>query len=203
VRCTSTCAKNVRVRRFLIFASICCAPVTFAQRAAVRDGNIVFVDHAGHERQITNTGKDYEPSLSANGESVVFVRQTKVASYPSQPKEMQVLESELWLADTSGRQQPRAIFHGFVMPPDGRPLTSFFGPQVSPDGRYVYFLAEFSATSHALCRWRDRISSADHWFTQRADHCVDSDATQDVRARLFVPLLSARTRWSQSRPDCG
>jgi hypothetical protein len=65
---------------------------------------------------------------------------------------MEVLGSELWLAETTGRKQPVAIFRGAVMPPDHRPLTVFFGPQLSPGGEYVYFLAEFSATAHALCR---------------------------------------------------
>jgi hypothetical protein len=31
-------------------------------------------------------------------------------------------------------------------------LTAFSSPQFSPGGEYVYFLAEFSSTSHALCR---------------------------------------------------
>lgn len=63
-----------------------------------------------------------------------------------------MLETELWLADISGRTQPAAIFRGSVMPPDGRAMTVFSGPHFSPTGELVYFSAEFSATSDALCR---------------------------------------------------
>src|SRR4051812_33957972 len=129
-----------------------CMSGLLARNVSVRQGNIIFTDRAGQKHPITSTGQDYQPSLSVDGRSVVFVRHTKVVPYPGQSKEMHVLESELWLADAAGRANPKAIFRGFITPPGGQPLTSFFNPLISPDGRYVYFLAEFAATSHALCR---------------------------------------------------
>jgi Tol biopolymer transport system component len=126
--------------------------VLHAQRITARSGSIWSVDNDGHEKRITDSGKDYQPSLSADGRSIVFVRHTKVAPYENQPQEMQVLESELWIADAQERGEPKPVLRLPVASPDGRSLWSFFTPKFSPKGRYVYFLAEFAATSHALCR---------------------------------------------------
>ena len=151
LRTRTTCATNVNVRSFLatVFLSV---STLLAQSVTSRSGSIVYVDAAGSERQITAGHDDRRPSLSLDGRSVVFVRVTNTGPYPSQPKEKQVLESELWLADISGRTRPAVILRGSVITPDRRPLTSFFAPQFAPAGEFVYFLAEFSATSNALCR---------------------------------------------------
>jgi hypothetical protein len=117
-----------------------------------RNGNIMFTDSTGHSRQLTSSGKDYTPFLSPDKRTVVFARKRLEAPYPNQPSEMEILKSELWLVDIGGKEAPRPIFQGAVIPPDGRKLQSFSGPQLSPDGRYCYFLAEYAATSHALCR---------------------------------------------------
>ncbi len=101
---------------------------------------------------------------------------------------MQVLESELWLADTSGRVQPKPIFRGSVMVPDGKPLTAFATPQLSPDGGSVYFLAGFAATTHALCRF-DLSNGQASFLTAAVDFRVLT--TGPNRGRLIAAI---RTR---------
>jgi hypothetical protein len=134
------CATNVIVT--LYFGLLLCASTLVAQSVTTRNGGILYIDATGRERQITVGHDDRDPSLTLDSRFVVFVRTTKTAPYPS----------ELWHADTSGRTQPAALFRGSVSTPDGRPLMAFATPQFSPGGEYVYFLAEFSATSHALSR---------------------------------------------------
>ena len=138
--------------RSFVAALLLSASTLLAESITSRNGNIIYVDAAGREQQITEGHDDRGPSLSLDGRSVVFVRVTKTAAYPSQPLEMQVLESELWLADISGRKRAAAILRGSVAAPDRRSLSSFFDPQFAPAGEFVYFLAEYSATSHALFR---------------------------------------------------
>ena len=129
-----------------------CTSVLHAQRVDERSGNIIFIDSSGHQQQITGTGKDYTPSLSFDKRLVVFARKTQEAPYPDQPSESQILKSELWLAAVDRRELPRPIYQGAVIASDGRPLQSLWSPQLSPDNRYCYFLAEDAVTSHALCR---------------------------------------------------
>src|SRR5512133_1986592 len=132
LRTRITCANNVIMR--LYFALLLCASTLVAQRVSGRNGGIVYIDASGREQQITVGHDDRNPSLSLDGRYVVFVRVSNTAPCPSQPKETQVLESELWQADMAGRTQPAAIFRGSVKAPDGRPLTAFFDPQFSPSG---------------------------------------------------------------------
>lgn len=129
-----------------------CTSTLVAESVTSRNGNILYIDGSGRERQITSGHDDRDPSLSPDGQHIVFVRASKTEPSPIHPKETRILVSELWYADQSGRMQPAVIFRGSVMPPDGRPLTVFSSPQFSPGDKYVFFLAEFSATSDALCR---------------------------------------------------
>lgn len=134
--------------RFGQIAVIFCSLLN-GQTAAVTNGNIVIIDVNGAKHQITDEGKDSEPSLSPDGKHIVFIRALREAPGIGVPT---VVDSELWIAASSVPTTPKRAYRGPLMLPDGRFSNAFYAPKFSPSGAFVYFLADYSATSGALCR---------------------------------------------------
>jgi len=133
-----------------------------AQRVETRQGNIIFVDKRGAIRQLTTAGHDSDPSISPDLSQVVFIRD---AGPSSRGGPLGALEkTELWIADTAGRQPPRAVFQDNVnvTRQDGFKfeIGGFTNPRFSLDGRYCFFLAELAATTAGLCRLDLRTQTA-------------------------------------------
>jgi hypothetical protein len=102
--------------------------------------NIVYTDANGVEKPLTASGVNTEPSLSSDKSSVVFLRE------PNQE------EKEIWAIGTDGSGL-RLLFRGSVRwNSHVYPSSSLRLPQWSTDGKAVYFVTDFTATSGAL--WR-------------------------------------------------
>jgi hypothetical protein len=143
---------TIAVRLLSTILCVFLGATLLAQTVTSRGGRIFYRNVAGRETQLSQGPDDRDPALSLDGRSVVFVRVTKTAHYPNSPAEKHALDSEVWRASISSGALPEAILRGPIKDTGARPLTSFFGPQFSPGGDYVYILAEFAATSFALCR---------------------------------------------------
>src|SRR5271154_5514741 len=80
----------------LSLLSLTVIPTAAAQRAESRDGSIYLTDESGTTRKLTNSIWDQSPSVSANGEQVVYVR-----SRPTQEAGDEGAESEIRIYDLS------------------------------------------------------------------------------------------------------
>jgi len=141
--------------RALTFTMLALAAVTaVAHEVSVvsLDGNVYITRPDGERRQITSTGKDYDPSLSPDGKYVVFARALEGPALPlnSQPRPQTVPRSELWIVGV-GDGSPQRLFSGEVKAKEFR-YVNFFKPELSPDNRWVYFLIPYAAVSDALVR---------------------------------------------------
>jgi Tol biopolymer transport system component len=133
------------LREFLVLLTSWLAA---AQTVTDEGGNLVFIDGDGSRRAITESGRDSQPSLSADGRQVVFVRALREVPGIGVPN---VMVTEIWVAGTRAPGRRRVYARPVTMP-DGRSSQAFAAPKFSPDTRHIYFLADYSATSAALCR---------------------------------------------------
>jgi hypothetical protein len=109
------------------------------------DGNIFFKDDAGITKQMTESGRDTEPALSADRRWIAFVRID-----PSIPvDEDQAPYSELWILDrSSALAKPLVKQHYSIKPEDN--IGALGKPAFSPDGSSIYFLSKAWMTSGAI-----------------------------------------------------
>src|SRR5437660_1027544 len=101
-----------------------------AQTVTVQEGNILLKDLEGTAHGITDSGRDSEPSLSADGRQVVFVRGIREARGIGVPH---VIVSELWVAATKQAALPKRVYKEAVKMPGGRSSDAFTTPKFSPD----------------------------------------------------------------------
>ncbi len=131
-----------------------------AQIATERHGDIFFSDKAGITDQITSVGKDYDPSLSADGKIIVFAREGVQVLDLNAPKiGALTTTSQLWTASTTGTTAPKLIVDGTTELGD-RKFYSQHSPHLSPDCSLVYFLVDFAATTSAIVRFDLKTKSA-------------------------------------------
>ena len=136
--------------RSIFLVAICALPMC-AQRAVEMDGNIIFEPTDGSKAALTSSGLDSQPSLSADGRQVVFVRSTPNLTIDTGLGDQE--ENELWIADTTGAVAPRRVLRGH---PGGfrvdanLVLGGFWAPQFSPDAKRIYFMSTIWATSHGI-----------------------------------------------------
>ncbi len=138
------CATNVVMRLSFVALFLSASSLLAAQSVTTRNGAVIYMNASGREQQITVGHHDRDPSISLDGQFVVFFRATKKTAPDA-------LEGELWRAETSGRGQPAIIARSSGIQSDCR-VTELSRPQFSPSSEWVYFLAPFAATSLALCR---------------------------------------------------
>src|SRR5947207_2662986 len=93
----------------LALLGVMSAPM-FAQSVSAKEGNIYFRSVSGRTLQITSSGLDSDPSLSADKRLVVFVRRTPALRIDTGIGETD--ENELWVGDTSGKPEPRRVLVG-------------------------------------------------------------------------------------------
>ena len=137
------------LRRFGTVLFLLSHSVALPQNVTVQDGSIVYHDRDGATHRITESGRNSEPTLSADGQRVVFVRALGAAPGVGVPE---IVVTEVWIASVRPPSTPRRAYRGAMTMPNGSRSEAFWTPRFSPDNRYVYFLSDFSATSNALCR---------------------------------------------------
>jgi dipeptidyl aminopeptidase/acylaminoacyl peptidase len=136
-----------------------------ARQVSVENGNIFVTGEGGQTRQITSSGLDSEPALSADGSLLAFVREIKVPKpvLYGAPEE----RSAIWLASCADGWRPHLILKGPVSSQASRQasaLANFRAPQFSPDKARIYFLSpEYSVTANGLF-YVNRSNGAVHFF---------------------------------------
>ena len=112
----------------------------------VDKGRIVLVDAKGAKRPLTSGAQDSEPSLSADGKAVVFVRRVPGKKLESAAGEVEA--NEIWWMDITGK--PRRLVASAASEDPKKFLGRHQAPQFSPDGKTVFFLSAAWATSGAV-----------------------------------------------------
>lgn len=106
-----------------------------------RDGNIFLKQDSGSLRQLTRNGMDYDPALSCDEKSLVFVRRGPLPNRSSIDEEIGNRDgNELWIALLSAPGTPRKVFSGDQKQP---PWFGLVNPRFSADGQRLYFLLWF------------------------------------------------------------
>jgi len=110
-------------------------------RAFEQNGKIMLSDPTGSARQLTRSGRDYDPKLSPDGRLVAFCRKVGVDFFSGQIWLVSASENpKEWLVRDSG-----VSYQKFS-------LTGCETPDFSPNGKYLYYLLQFSATSGVISR---------------------------------------------------
>jgi len=120
-----------------------------------REGNIYIKNAEGKVQALTNTGKDFQPCLSPDGEIVVFVRSID----ENISTELDIICNEIWSINVETKQE-RLLICGKKDDDLTNNLSNLRSPQSSPDGKRIYFM-----------------SSA--WVTSAAIHVMNSDGTEE------------------------
>jgi hypothetical protein len=135
--------------RLVPLALLIAAPPAFlGQTVTTRDGNVLFKAKDGSAIQITSSGLDSDPGLSANKKLVVFVRRTPSFKIWTALEETD--RNEIWVASISAEPEPRRVLVGHGSVNGGRDLAGFSSPQFSLDAKRVYFIAELAATGNSV-----------------------------------------------------
>ena len=124
-----------------------------AQRAEIKDKNVVFLDAAGVAHQLTQSGRDADANLSPDQKTIVFARQ--VWGETADTHVPVVTESEIRVTPVDGKTQGRRLFSRPAGDAEWQHVLD--APAFSPDGRRVYFMSDFAATSGAL--WKLDLST--------------------------------------------
>lgn len=140
--------------RAFFFALIMLAGLIFsgwvqAQAVLIRAGNVFFKAQDGKERQLTRSGHDSEPALSANGKWVVFVREIPGKRDELSPVASEDYANELWLATTDGKTETRLVAYGKVSGPSGG-ISAIHHPQFFKDNRRIAFSAAWAVVEGSV-----------------------------------------------------
>jgi hypothetical protein len=159
------------------------------EHVAVENGNIIYTDSACTAHRLTESGRDSEPALSADGREVAFVRAVREVGGTGVTR---VVQGELWIVGIERFPKPKRVYSGPAALPNGRQSSAFAAPKFSPDRRSLYFLTDYSATSAAL--FRLDLASGSAYFLSPA---VEYDVLQSGRHRGSI-IANIRTL---SAPD--
>jgi len=117
-------------------------------------GNIYLRSAKAVLEQLTDSGRDCMPSLSADDTRIVFVRNLDIPSPGSIVGDAVGPEfgrSQLWIYQTRGGTPPQLLLDSPILI-KGRHFFGFYAPQFSADGNFVYFQIAFAASSAAIVR---------------------------------------------------
>jgi dipeptidyl aminopeptidase/acylaminoacyl peptidase len=132
---------------FAIFALSLSSSPSQAQSVFVKDGNVFLKNRSGQTKQLTTSGRDYQPSLSPDRRRIAFVRRTPGKTVPASLGDTEA--TELWLVDCDG-EHLELLVSGREGDDPKTTLADFSSPQFSPDGRRIYFLSAGWVTSGAV-----------------------------------------------------
>jgi hypothetical protein len=108
-----------------------------AGQVTEKQGNLYYHSDQGNEQQLTSSGKDKQPVLSPDGQTIAFVR------------EVENQATELWLMDASGNNA-RAIVLNHDDEDIKKNLTEINNPLFTLNSKAVYFQTAAWATSGAI-----------------------------------------------------
>ena len=134
----------------LLFGSAVWPVSAHSQAVSVHDGNVVLVDAAGKQRQLTSTGRDGEPDLSPDKQWVAFVRRVPGPKI-SGPMGDDVDPNEIWIIGADGQQGRPLVRSEGCEPQGGCPLSGLTRPQFADDGNGIFFEAKCAVVTS--CIW--------------------------------------------------
>jgi dipeptidyl aminopeptidase/acylaminoacyl peptidase len=118
-----------------------------AQSVFVKDGNVFLKNGSGQTKQLTTSGRDYQPGLSPDRRRIAFVRRTPGRTVQTPLSDTEA--TELWLVDSDG-EHAELLVSGKEADEPKTILADFSSPQFSPDGQRIYFLSAGWVTSGAV-----------------------------------------------------
>lgn len=132
-------------------AGLICSFAASAQTVSVRSGNIFFKPDTGAERQLTHSGHDSEPALSADGKWVAFVREISGKPDKINPAADTSPEyaNELWRVATDGKSASRLVSYGAFSGKSGA-ISAIHHPQFFPDNRRIVFTAAWAVVEGSV-----------------------------------------------------
>jgi Tol biopolymer transport system component len=139
------------VKAAAAFFALMFAPAIVCQTVSEVHGNIVFNDADGRSSEITSDHMDSEPNLCHDHRKIVFIRSTPSRKTDTGLGDMEL--TEIWIAQTDGKQPPRRLLvghEGGFVPGPNMVMAGLEEPQFSPDCQRVYFSATTWATSVAF-----------------------------------------------------
>lgn len=146
--------KRILIFIFIIVALIAVACNAYAQTVFEKKGNIYFRDATGKETKLTSKGKDYEPKLFLDGKRIIFIREIKPCPGTEDTGWMPSDCTEIWGMNVDGSDERYIIKSNYSK--DGQDMNYYLGSfgslNISPDGKYIYFLAQNCAVDAILYR---------------------------------------------------
>jgi hypothetical protein len=136
----------LKILVLLFFGFICLPPLVYAAQVSEIQGNIFYDD-----QQLTRSGKDRQPALSPDGQTIAFVR------------EVENQATELWLMNASGNNA-HAIVVNHEDEDIKKSLSELNNPIFTLNSKAVYFQSAAWATSGAVHIF-DLTSNKEHFIT--------------------------------------
>ena len=119
------------------------ASPAWGQRVEARDGSIYLIQEDQAEVQLTTGYEDSDPSLSADGAKVAYVRSRKVDSPEASGRVY-----ELHVIHLASGDDQQVLATPFEL--DGVTYSVLLGPKFSPDGESIYFVFDWSVTTGGI-----------------------------------------------------
>jgi dipeptidyl aminopeptidase/acylaminoacyl peptidase len=136
----------LKILVLLFFCFIYLPSLVYAAQVSEKQGNIFYED-----QQLTRSGKDRQPVLSPDGQTIAFVR------------EVENQATELWLMDASGNNA-RAIVLNHEDEDIKKSLSELNNPIFTLNSKAVYFQSAAWAVSGAI-HIIDITSNKEHFVT--------------------------------------
>jgi hypothetical protein len=136
----------LKILVLLFFGFICLPSLVYAAQVSEIQGNIFYDD-----QQLTRSGKDRQPALSSDGQTIAFVR------------EVENQATELWLMDASGNNA-HAIVVNHEDEDIKKSLSEINNPIFALNSKAVYFQSAAWAVSGAI-HFIDLTTNKEHFVT--------------------------------------
>jgi hypothetical protein len=112
---------------------------------------------------------DYDPSLSTDGKTVIFVRRTLMPAGFEEPANPNPVNTQIWMANIDGTGKAKMVFAGPIILKGGSEYATFSKPRIAPDKRHAYFLIDLAVVETGLVRL-DLASSQAEFVTAALDY---------------------------------
>lgn len=133
----------------LVGAALMSSPLVEVQSLVVHAGNVFLKSADGKERQLTHSGHDSEPALSADGKWAVFVREIPGKRDELNPVDSNSHANELWFIATDGKHENRLVSYGSLSGKSGG-IFAVSSPQFFPDNHRIAFNAGWAVVEGSV-----------------------------------------------------
>jgi hypothetical protein len=136
--------------KLFFYCVLVLSPLVQAESVLERGGNIFFKTANGKERQLTHSGNDIQPALSADLHWVVFVHEIPGKLDKLSPVATDAdYANELWVISTEGKNKQRLVSYGDLSGKSGA-IFGIANPQFFPDNRRIAFTAGWAVVEGSV-----------------------------------------------------